>query len=82
MQRKLLRYFNLLPILTLYGRSDCDDRDTTPTKGLVNSPTKQKSFYERNRRLTNKQIQENDDYMDDIISGLYAARIEYLTKDK
>ena len=77
-----IRYFNLLPILTLYGRYDCDDRDVTPTKCLVNSPTKQKSFYERNRLLTDKQIQENDDYMDDIISGLYAARIEYLTKDK
>ncbi len=76
------RYFNLLPIFTLYGRTDCDDRDVTPTKCLVNSPTKQKSFYERNRLLTDKQIQENDDYMDDIISGLYAARIEYLTKDK
>jgi hypothetical protein len=76
-----LRYFNLLPISTLYGRTDCDQRDTTPSKGLVNSPTKQKSFYERNRSLTNKQIQDNDDFMDDIISGLYAARIEYL-KDK
>ncbi len=77
-----IRYFNLLPIFTLYGRNDCDDRDTTSTKGLVSSPTRRKSFYERQRSLTDKQIQENDDYMDDIISGLYAARIEYLTKDK
>jgi hypothetical protein len=77
-----LRYFNLLPISTLYGRTDCDDRDTTPSKGLVNSPTKQKSFYERNRSLNQDLINENDDFMDDIISGLYAARIEYLTKDK
>ena len=80
--KEALRYFSLLPILNLYGRTDFDDRDTTPTKGLVTINTKQKSFYERNRSLTNKQIQENDDYMDDIISGLYAARIEFLTKDK
>jgi hypothetical protein len=78
--KEAARYFNLLPIFTLYGRTDCDDREVTPTKGLVSSPKKQKSFYERNRSLTNKQIQENDDYMDDIISGLYAARIEYLNK--
>ena len=79
--KEALRYFSLLPILNLYGRTDFDDRDTTPTKGLVTINTKQKSFYERNRSLTNKQIQENDDYMDDIISGLY-SRIEFLTKDK
>lgn len=77
-----IRYFNLLPISSLYGRSDCDDKDTTPTKGLVKTPLKQKSFYERNRSLTKRIIDENDDYMDDIISGLYAARIEFLSKDK
>jgi len=76
-----LRYFNLLPISTLYGRTDCDQRDITPSKGLVNSPNKQKSFYERNRSLNQDLINDNDDFMDDIISGLYAARIEYLTKD-
>ena len=76
------RYFNLLPIFTLYGRTDCDDRDMTPIKGLVNSPKKQKSFYERNQLLTKKLIYENEEFLDDIISGLYAARIEYLSKDK
>jgi hypothetical protein len=80
--KEALRYFSLLPLFGLYSRTDCDQRDITPSKGLVNIHTKRKSFYERNRSLTNKQIQENDDYMDDIISGLYAARIEYLTKDK
>ena len=56
-------------------------RNTATTQCLANKTTKKPSFYERQRSLTNKQIQENDEgYLDDIISGLYAARIEYLIK--
>ena len=58
LEKDEIRYFNLLPIFTLYGRTDCDDRDVIPTKGLVSSPRVARSFDERQRSITDKQIQQ------------------------
>ena len=85
--KSAIKEFSFVPIKTLnaqYERLDSEYLhknwdDPLFYRNLHNSDdsydrTHTSSYRERNRRLTQRLIDENDEYMDDIISGLYGKR--------